>query len=597
MPSLLRISVTTIILPILIGCASVQGKPVLPVELPGNPISQQVVSSDRLLWGMWDLCFNPDRLTVSGNPRRTVQTHFNITPLFQPPYCDDCVTIVLNSFNPVTRMLDVDLTLKNPYPVSGYDVRTIVYTNDDGPLLYNADDWTELFDIPGGYEINPFRAYAKGESGRVFSDGASHSENFLIYVPDPPNWPTAIFAVDASLPGNCEEPYSIDSVTQTGTLFNFKGSTVNLQAEVYDWQINVGEVALKAPEITGEEFSPFTHLGGNSWAVELTNNTGAPAGKYNVRIKADSGASSLYDIVQINISGGISGDYPGDVGIENDSSVIFVENFEEGSLEELFSIWEEVKNPDNMTFSDHSPPGCSGSQSLLVTHTGGQGNGAHLYRRLLPGYDRLYIRFYVKFDPDCGPIHHFFHAGGYNPSTPWPQGGAGEKPNGDERFTTGVEPFGNYDPWRWDFYTYWMEMRICPAENYWGNDFINDPDLEVEMGTWICHELMMKMNDPVTEPNGEMALWINGQLRFKDGQCISYLGEGYPNGEWVWDSFIPDPGGEPFGGFRWRSDVDLNINFLWLLTYITQADAGHVSRIWFDQVVVADEYIGPINPY
>jgi hypothetical protein len=332
--------------------------------------------------------------------------------------------------------------------------------------------------------------------------------------------------------------------------------------------------------------------------MKLVNIEGAAPGVYHTETIAaseNSGAVLLYNFVEITISGeGIAGKYPGDEGIESDPDVIFVENFEEGSLTDLFSNWEDVKNKQNIAFSNDIPYGSGGNQSLKVHHVGGQDTGAHLYRRLLPGYDHLYFRAYVKFNEDCGQIHHFFHAGGYNPSTPWPQGGAGEKPVGDERFTTGVEPFGN--AWRWDFYSYWMEMRGSPDGYFWGNDFINDPALTAERGKWVCIELMMKMNNPVTEHNGEMELWINGQPWEKDGQLISYLGHGFPNGGWVWDSFIPNPSGEPFEGFRWRMDDNLKINFLWLLVYITAAPNGHISEVWFDQVVVAKKYIGPISP-
>jgi hypothetical protein len=216
-----------------------------------------------------------------------------------------------------------------------------------------------------------------------------------------------------------------------------------------------------------------------------------------------------------------------------------------------------------------------------------------LYRRLLPGYEQLYVRFYVKFDPACYSIHHFVHMGGYNPSTPWPQGGAGERPSGDDRFTTGVEPYGN--AWRWDFYTYWMEMRGSPDGRFWGNDFINDENLEVRRGEWICVELMIKLNDPLSGRTGEQAIWINGELWAKDGQVISHLGEGFPKGNWIWDSFIPDPSGTPFEGFRWRSVEELNLNFLWILLYITQAPPGYVSRVWFDDIVVATSYVGPLG--
>jgi hypothetical protein len=244
-----------------------------------------------------------------------------------------------------------------------------------------------------------------------------------------------------------------------------------------------------------------------------------------------------------------------------------------------------------------------------MTHVGGQGEGGHLYRRLLPGYDKLHLRFYTKFDAQCTPIHHFFHVGGYEPATSWPQGGAGERPTGDDRLSVGIEPFGN--AWTWDYYTYWMEMRGSPPRGQtWGNSFIRDPKLKVERDRWHCAEVMIAMNEPVTEANGELALWLDGHL-------VSHLGPGYPLGQWVYDKFTPGEGGDgvrwndqtggpeqlqtpaggrPFDGFRWRRKEDLRLNFLWVLLYITGAPEGHVSKVWFDNIVVARDYIGPLQP-
>lgn len=293
------------------------------------------------------------------------------------------------------------------------------------------------------------------------------------------------------------------------------------------------------------------------------------------------------------IKNALASKYRGDKGIVNDPNVIFAENFEEGSLEAVKSRWESVKSIEIMSLSREVPPGSAGKHSLLMTHIGGKGTGGHLYRRLLPGYEELYVRFYVKFDPDCYPIHHFFHVGGYNPPTPWPQGGAGIRPVGNERFTIGVEPFGR--KWRWDFYCYWMGMRSSPDRKFWGHNFINDEALKAERGRWICVELMIKMNDPVTEHNGQQALWIDGKPWSKDGRIISHLGKGFPKGRWVWDSFIPNPKGTPFEGFQWRNVKELKLNFLWVLLYITKAPPGHISKVWFDNIVVAKKYIGPIN--
>jgi predicted amidohydrolase len=305
---------------------------------------------------------------------------------------------------------------------------------------------------------------------------------------------------------------------------------------------------------------------------------------------------------------GIAAKYVGDQGIERDPRVVFAENFEEPSLDALKKRWQDVQNAENMVLSADVPTHSGGKHSLELTHLGGKGTGGHLYRNFQPGYEKLHARFYVKFDPDCAPIHHFgTNIGGYNPPTPWPQGGAGLRPGGDKAFTVGVEPFGA--SWVWDYYAYWCEMEGSPPRGQtWGNSFIRDAALKVERGRWICVELMVKMND-VGESNGEMALWI-------DGKPVSHLGKGFPKGKWVYDKFNPGQGGEgvrwnearggperfdvpargrPFQGFRWRTDNTLNLNYLWVYLYITRAPAGHKSKVWFDDIVIATDYIGPIE--
>lgn len=290
---------------------------------------------------------------------------------------------------------------------------------------------------------------------------------------------------------------------------------------------------------------------------------------------------------------GLASKYLADAGIENDPNVIFTENFEEGSMSAVASRWDEAKNSSLLSLAADVPKASSGKHSILFTHIEGQ-ESAHLYRQLLPGYDQLYLRFYAKFDTDCQPISHFLHIGGHNPPTPWAQGGAGTRPDGDKWFTTGVEPFGA--AWRWDFYSYWMEMKACPTGKFWGNDFINDKNLTVTKGQWICVELMTKMNDPVTERNGQQTIWINGRLWKQNGQTTSHIGKGFPKGNWVWDSWNPDPGGTAFEGFRWRSVKELNLNYLWLLVYMTtDKSPGHHNKVWIDDVVVAKKYIGPIT--
>jgi hypothetical protein len=294
---------------------------------------------------------------------------------------------------------------------------------------------------------------------------------------------------------------------------------------------------------------------------------------------------------------GIAAAYPGDAGIEQHPSVIFVEGFDAGPLEDIAARWDDCAGQEAMSLSADVPEGSADETSLLIAHEGGKGTGGQLYRRLLPGHDVVHARFYVKFDPDCAPIHHFgTHLGGFNPATPWPQGGAGERPDGSKRFTTGVEPFG--ETWGWDFYTYWQGMHVHGDGRYWGTPFLSGvAKPKVKRGRWICVEMMVKVNDPVNAPNGEQAFWIDGELWRVDGQVVSHIGPGFPKGRWTGGWWHPDAAEEgPFEGFQWRSTPELAVNYVWMYLYITKAPAGHISKVWFDNIVVASEYIGPMEP-
>lgn len=309
------------------------------------------------------------------------------------------------------------------------------------------------------------------------------------------------------------------------------------------------------------------------------------------RIVGAGESALLSDLPHGNL--GIAALYPGDRGIENDPAVIFVENFD-GGLDE--GRWDTVWHPEAMSMSGERPEGSAGLGSLLVEHVRGEGGGGYLYRRLPPGYERIFVRYYVKFDEDCAPMSHFgAWIGGYNPPTAWPQGGAGSRPEGDQRFTTAVEPYG--DRWGWDFYTYWQDMHVHGDGNYWGTPFlIHSEGPPVRKGEWICVETMVKLNDPVTASNGEQAFWINGELFELNGQTASHFGPGFPRGQWTggwWQTDHQSDG--TFSGFRWRSTEDLKINFLWMLVYNPQTPEGRTSRVWFDHIVVATEYIGPIH--
>ena len=119
---------------------------------------------------------------------------------------------------------------------------------------------------------------------------------------------------------------------------------------------------------------------------------------------------------------------------------------------------------------------------------------------------------------------------------------------------------------------------------------------KVEKGKWICVEMMVKLNKPVNEANGEQAFWIDGRLGRRNGQTVSHIGPGYPKGRWTGGWWKPENNAKSaFEGFQWRNDDKLTINYIWPYLYITKSPKGHISQVWFDNIVVAKKYIGPIE--
>lgn len=300
---------------------------------------------------------------------------------------------------------------------------------------------------------------------------------------------------------------------------------------------------------------------------------------------------------------GLAGKYPGDRGIEKDPSVLFAEDFEAGDLAELAKRWSDVSNKDGkvLAFSSDVPQSSRGRRSLQMTATLGQNTGGHLYKRLPREVEALFARFYVKFPPDAGYIHHFVHLGGYNPPTNYPQGGAGERPRGDDRITVGIEPWGDYGrhspPGVWNFYAYWHEMKRSADGRYWGNSIQPEVPAVAPRGRWQCVEVMLKLNSAPEKRDGELALWLDGKL-------VMHVRRGTPRGEWTGMGFrVLKSGGEPFEGFSFRTDEKLKANFFWLLHYVTEdavrrnkvASPSPVCRVLFDDIVVSTAYVGPVR--
>jgi hypothetical protein len=249
-------------------------------------------------------------------------------------------------------------------------------------------------------------------------------------------------------------------------------------------------------------------------------------------------------------------------------AVIFADNFEQG---ELGARWDEKGRTKGkaLSFAPTGDPSC-GKRCLRVEARLGENTGDGLTKWFEP-VPQVFVRFYVKFDPGCDYVHHFVTLRAnksLDGGDKWSGfGGAGLRPAGDERFSTALEPWGNWSrgpaPGKWNFYSYWHEMEISRDGKYWGNSFQVEPQEVIPKDRWVCAEFMLKENTP-DQTDGEQAFWIDGHLL----------------GHWR--------------GINWRKTDALHANALTLESYITDRwTKNSTNVVCFDNLVIAQEYIGP----
>jgi hypothetical protein len=287
--------------------------------------------------------------------------------------------------------------------------------------------------------------------------------------------------------------------------------------------------------------------------------------------------------------GPIAQRYPGDVGIERDPDVVFTETFEEATLPELLDRWTDARNASAMSFSTDVPARSPGRHSLVIPWMGGHvSDGGHLFRQLDPAIDdTLHVRYYIKYPASGRYSHTGVWMGGYDPPLSFPNPQAGVKPTGQDRFSAAAEQ--NTQTGRFDHYNYWADMRPSPDGPHWGNLLLNAPAVQAGGGRWTCVEHMVKLNQPAGSLGGEHAIWL-------DGVKVSHLGPGFPRGSWTGGIFTQDPAGQPFEGFRWRTDENLRLNWVWLQTYAPDDAPGARGDLRFDHLVVAKSQVGCLAP-
>lgn len=309
-----------------------------------------------------------------------------------------------------------------------------------------------------------------------------------------------------------------------------------------------------------------------SWVMGLGLGLGlVVVGGANARAASDpEGRLNLVGRKELPEGPGLAARYPGDAGLRADPAVVFADDFETG---EPGAGWDEKDETKRGVLSLVDPggePGLGKRCLRVEAHLGRDTGGG--YTKWFEPVDPVFVRFYTRFDGACDYVHHFVTLRankGLRGGDKWSGfGGAGNRPAGDERFSTAIEPWGNWGQWsppgRWNFYSYWHAMEVSRDGKYWGNGFGDPQAPEIARDRWICVEFMLKHNT-VGRADGEQAFWVDGRLR----------------GHWK--------------GFDWRKSETLKANALTLESYITDRWTRNPTNVvFFDGVVIARKYVGPV---
>lgn len=237
----------------------------------------------RVIWSICQINFDPATSTANITPGRKTEFHANVTDYVKPPNCPDCVKIVGSQYKPALQQWSLDIQLKNPTALTGYDVRGLVFNLGD-KYLKNPDGFMKTY---LGQDIH-FKAFGKIDPQRAFPPSMTYIENYIFHFPTGNNWNTVDYIVDASWPGNAKEPI-IEDVTFPESILNGI-DVVDLTVKAFDHQDDPITVTVDLSSIGGSANEPLYDDGMHNDGDAGDDTFGATG------ISADA-AEDLYEII------------------------------------------------------------------------------------------------------------------------------------------------------------------------------------------------------------------------------------------------------------------------------------------------------------
>jgi hypothetical protein len=281
---------------------------------------------------------------------------------------------------------------------------------------------------------------------------------------------------------------------------------------------------------------------------------------------------------------GIAARHPGDLNIGSDPDVIFADDFEsyaQGS--DLNGRWDAVYQNQYVTITTAAANVFAGSKALEFTLPQQTAELSDATDKVLTQQeDVLFLRYYSKFQPPydvVGSSHngssisaHYFINGQATPGVP---------ADGTNKFLANLEDWrgdaATPSPGNLNIYIYHPEQRTQYGDHFFptglvmpntsipddfGPGFVSRPDVLPALDRWYCYEYMVKANTP-GQRDGRIAFWVDGALK------------------------------ADFQNLRLRDVASLKIDRFGLSFHIGSNPNGP-SKKWYDNVVAARAYIGPV---
>ncbi len=212
------------------------------------------------------------------------------------------------------------------------------------------------------------------------------------------------------------------------------------------------------------------------------------------------------------------------------ADTVFADDFESGTL----NAWQDGVDASRQQVVTDANGAQSGSHYLEVTYPAGS-DGGWLTRFFLPGYDSLYVSYYVRFPTNWQGSTKLIAFYGSRTDNQWSAfGQAGKCPTGTDFFAAMLVTDLVGDPGPTRFYTYYPAMARQPdgvtCYGSFGDATTRYAPVAMSLGGWHHVEFWVKLNTP-GQSNASQTFWVDGVrrgswsgLRFRNSNVLRLNG-------------------------------------------------------------------------